>query len=161
MCVLIPCKLGQVITKRGGKLGKRILWVPGKRVRCIHGGPSHHTSPLPPDSSSLDYTRASGNSSSLIHPPQFWLCPFSTLGSHHATCWNTPLNSTLSSEINAPSKAALNGTLRVSPSSSLSFQVIVRFAEAGACKAKLVKQERFIKVSEGDGLSSRWCQPQL
>lgn len=32
----------------------------------------------------------------------------------------------------------------------------VRFAEKGTCKAKLVKQERFIKASEADGLSSRW-----
>ena len=28
----------------------------------------------------------------------------------------------------------------------------------GTHKAKLVKQERFIKASEGDGLGSRWCQ---
>lgn len=26
------------------------------------------------------------------------------------------------------------------------------------CKAKSLKQERFIKASEADGLSFRWCQ---
>lgn len=31
----------------------------------------------------------------------------------------------------------------------------VRFAEGRTCKAKLGKRERFIKASEGDGLSSR------
>ena len=33
--------------------------------------------------------------------------------------------------------------------------VIVRFVEGGTGKAKLVKQERFIKASDGDELSSR------
>ena len=33
--------------------------------------------------------------------------------------------------------------------------VIVRFVEGGTDKAKLVKQERFIKASDGDELSSR------
>ena len=37
----------------------------------------------------------------------------------------------------------------------------VRFAEGGTRKAKLVKQERFIKASKADGLSTRWCQPGL
>ena len=37
----------------------------------------------------------------------------------------------------------------------------VRFTKEGTHKVKLVKQERFIKASEGDGQSSRWCQPQL
>jgi len=34
----------------------------------------------------------------------------------------------------------------------------VRFAEGGTHKAKIVKQKRFIKASEGHGLSSRWHQ---
>ena len=34
----------------------------------------------------------------------------------------------------------------------------VRFAEGGMHKAKLVKQERFTKASEGHGLSSGWLQ---
>ena len=38
------------------------------------------------------------------------------------------------------------------------FLGIVRFVEGGTCKAKLVKQERFIEASEADGLSSRWHQ---
>ena len=43
----------------------------------------------------------------------------------------------------------------------------VRFAKGGmcqgrgTCKAKLVKQERFIKASEGDRLSTGWHQPWL
>ena len=39
--------------------------------------------------------------------------------------------------------------------------LFVRFAKRGTCKAKLVKQERLMKASEGHGLSSRWCQPWL
>lgn len=39
------------------------------------------------------------------------------------------------------------------------FLMSVRFAEGGMCKAKLIKkfikQKRFIKASEGDGLGSR------
>ena len=37
----------------------------------------------------------------------------------------------------------------------------IRFAEGGTRKAKVVKQERFIKASKADGLSTRWCQPGL
>ena len=33
------------------------------------------------------------------------------------------------------------------------------FAQGGTCKAKLIKQERFIKASEEDRLSSRGRQP--
>ena len=39
--------------------------------------------------------------------------------------------------------------------------VTVRVAKGGMPKTKLVKQERFIKASEMDGLSSRWHQPLL
>jgi len=35
----------------------------------------------------------------------------------------------------------------------------VMFAQGGTCKAKLIKQERFIKASEEDRLSSRGRQP--
>ena len=35
----------------------------------------------------------------------------------------------------------------------------LRFAKGRRRRAKLVEQERFMKASEGHGLSSRWCQP--
>ena len=38
--------------------------------------------------------------------------------------------------------------------------MFVRFAEGGTCKAKSVKQERFIKASQTDELGSGWRQPQ-
>ena len=38
------------------------------------------------------------------------------------------------------------------------YDIAVRFAEGSMHEAKLVKQKRFIKASEGHGLSSRWCQ---
>ena len=36
---------------------------------------------------------------------------------------------------------------------------IAKFAKGGTHKAKAVKQERFIRASETDAMSSRWCQP--
>ena len=39
------------------------------------------------------------------------------------------------------------------------FKSCVRFAEGGTRKAKLVKQKRFMKASEGDELSSKQHQP--
>ena len=54
----------------------------------------------------------------------------------------------------------MNGCWILSEAFSTSIEmIIVRFAEGGTLKAKLVKQERFIKVSEVDELSSRWHCP--